>query len=123
MGRATRSAPDKAGSAAPRAARASAARASAAARAHGRRAPRTAATATDTAGPSIAETAAAASAGPGTTRELIWRLQSGGWTQLEAGNLAAIALGVRPARTGWTGAELDHLRFLKSLVSAGRLER
>ena len=114
MGRATRSAPDKAGSAAPRAARASAA-----AGAHGRRAARTAATA----GPSVAETAAAASAGAGTTRELIWCLQSGGWTQLEAGNLAAIALGVRPARTGWTGAELDHLRFLKSLVSAGRLER
>ena len=59
---------------------------------------------------------------PGTTRALIWRLQSGGWTQLEAGNLAAIALGLWPARTGWTGAELDHLRFLKSLVTTGRVE-
>jgi hypothetical protein len=64
-----------------------------------------------------------ATAEPGTTRALIWRLQSGGWTQLEAGNLAAIALGLRPARTGWTGAELDHLRFLKSLVTTGRVER
>ena len=59
----------------------------------------------------------------GPTRTLIWRLQSGGWTPTEAGNLAAIALGLRPARTGWTGAELDHLRFLRSLVSAGRIER
>ena len=60
---------------------------------------------------------------PGTTRALIWRLQSGGWTPVEAGNLAAIALGLRPARSGWTGTELDHLRFLKSLVNTGRIER
>jgi hypothetical protein len=66
---------------------------------------------------------AAASATPGTTRALIWRLQSGGWSPVEAGNLAAIALGLRPARNGWTGAELDHLRFLKSLVNTGRIER
>jgi hypothetical protein len=54
---------------------------------------------------------------------LIWRLQSGGWTDVEAGNLAAIALGLKPARTGWTGAELDHLRFLRTLVNAGQIER
>jgi hypothetical protein len=59
---------------------------------------------------------------PGTTRALIWRLQSGGWSSVEAGNLAAIALGLRPARNGWTGSELDHLRFLKSLVNTGRIE-
>ena len=59
----------------------------------------------------------------GPTRALIWRLQSGGWSSVEAGNLAAIALGLRPARTGWTGSELDHLRFLKSLVSTGRIEQ
>jgi len=23
---------------------------------------------------------------------------------------------------GWTGSEIDHLRFLRSLVSAGRIE-
>lgn len=66
---------------------------------------------------------AAVAAAPGATRALIWRLQSGGWSSVEAGNLAAIALGLRPARTGWTGAELDHLRFLKSLVTAGRVGR
>lgn len=69
---------------------------------------------------SAAASTVAIDAGP--TRALIWRLQSGGWTVVEAGNLAAIALGLRPARTGWTGAELDHLRFLKSLVSTGRIE-
>jgi hypothetical protein len=67
--------------------------------------------------------AAAAAAEPGTTRALIWRLQSGGWSSIEAGNLAAIALGLRPARSGWTGPELDRLRFLKSLVIAGRIGR
>jgi hypothetical protein len=66
---------------------------------------------------------AAAAGTPGTTRALIWRLQSGGWSPVEAGNLAAIALGLRPARAGWTGAELDHLRFLRLLVSTGRIER
>jgi len=59
---------------------------------------------------------------PATTRTLIWRLQSGGWTPVEAGNLAAIALGLKPSRMGWTGSEIDHLRFLRSLVSAGRIE-
>lgn len=67
--------------------------------------------------------AATAASEPGTTRALIWRLQSGGWSSIEAGNLAAIVLGLRPARTGWTGAELDHLRFLRSLVIAGRIGR
>lgn len=85
----------------------------------------TAATAARAAATATAEEAAntaAASATPGTTRALIWRLQSGGWTPVEAGNLAALALGLKPARTGWTGAELDHLRFVRSLVNAGRIE-
>jgi hypothetical protein len=69
---------------------------------------------------SAAASAVAIDAGP--TRALIWRLQSGGWTSVQAGNLAAISMGLRPARNGWTGAELDHLRFLKSLVSTGRIE-
>lgn len=71
---------------------------------------------------SAAASAVEAAASPGTTRALIWRLQSGGWTQLEAGNLAAIALGLKPARNGWTGNELDHLRFIRSLVNTGRIE-
>lgn len=65
---------------------------------------------------------ATATATPARTRALIWRLQSGGWSPVEAGNLAAIALGLRPARSGWTGSQLDHLRFLRSLVNAGRIE-
>jgi hypothetical protein len=69
-----------------------------------------------------AAVSAAVAADPGTTRALIWRLQSGGWTVVEAGNLAAIALGLKPARTGWTGPELDHLRFIKTLLNTGRIE-
>lgn len=80
-------------------------------------------TALETAAPTAEAAHAAVATAPGTTRALIWRLQSGGWSPVEAGNLAAIALGLRPARNGWTGSELDHLRFLKSLVIAGRVGR
>src|SRR3954454_7111760 len=45
-------------------------------------------------GPTAAQ--AAVETDPATTRALIWRLQSGGWTDIEAGNLAAIALGLKP---------------------------
>ena len=54
-------------------------------------------------------------------RTLVWRLESGGWTQREAGNLVALAHGLRPVRSGWTVREIEHLRFLSSMVRSGRI--
>ena len=62
-------------------------------------------------------TAAAAAA-----RNLVWRLESGGWTEREAGNLVALAHGLRPASSGWTVREIEHLRFLSSMVRTGRID-
>ena len=54
-------------------------------------------------------------------RALIWNLQIGGWSEREAGNLVGLLHGLRPAQTGWTEREIDHLRFLRSIVESGRL--
>ncbi|HUG30250.1 MAG TPA: hypothetical protein VMQ65_07060 [Candidatus Limnocylindria bacterium] len=54
-------------------------------------------------------------------QDLVWRLESGGWTQREAGNLVALAHGLRPVRSGWTVREIEHLRFLHSMVRTGRI--
>ncbi len=54
-------------------------------------------------------------------RALVWGLESGGWTQREAGNLVALLHGIRPARTGWSVREIEHLRFLRALVDQGRI--
>lgn len=56
-------------------------------------------------------------------RILVWRLESGGWTEREAGNLVALAHGLRPARSGWTVREIEHLRFLQSMVRTDRIAR
>jgi hypothetical protein len=56
-------------------------------------------------------------------RTLVWHLESGGWTEREAGNLVALLHGLRPARSGWSVRELEHLRFLQSLVKTGRIVR
>ena len=56
-------------------------------------------------------------------RTMVWRLESGGWTQREAGNLVALFHGLKPARTGWTVREIEHLRFLHAMVSSGRIVR
>jgi hypothetical protein len=63
------------------------------------------------------------SAAPAASRTLVWSLEAGGWTQREAGNLVALLHGLRPARTGWTVREIEHLRFLHALVKAGRIDR
>jgi hypothetical protein len=57
------------------------------------------------------------------TRALIWNLEIGGWTEREAGNLVALLHGLRPALTGWNEREIEHLRFIRALVQAGRLDR
>jgi hypothetical protein len=54
-------------------------------------------------------------------RSLIWNLEIGGWSEREAGNLVALLHGLRPAQTGWTEREIDHLRFLRAIVESGRL--
>ncbi len=59
---------------------------------------------------------------PTGSRALIWNLESGGWSEREAGNLVALLHGLRPAETGWSEHEIDHLRFLRNLVTSGRLE-
>ena len=60
---------------------------------------------------------------PARTRTMFWHLESGGWTEREAGNLVALAHGLRPARSGWKAREIEHLRFLQAMVKAGRIDR
>ena len=54
-------------------------------------------------------------------RSLVWRLESGGWSEQEASNIVALVHGLRPARNGWTVREIEHLRFLRAVVSTGRI--
>lgn len=55
-------------------------------------------------------------------RNLIWGLETGGWSEREAGNLVALLHGLRPALSGWSEREIEHLRFLRALVDTGRLD-
>ena len=61
-------------------------------------------------------------ANPG-ARSMVWHLEAGGWTEREAGNLVALLHGLRPARSGWSVREIEHLRFLQSMVKTGRIAR
>jgi hypothetical protein len=54
-------------------------------------------------------------------RHLVFSLQIGGWSEVEAGNLVALLLGIRPVHGGWRASEIEHLRFLKALVETGRI--
>ena len=45
-----------------------------------------------------------------------------GWTEAEAGNLAAHLAGLEVTRRGWRIHEVEGLIFIRSLVSSGRLE-
>lgn len=62
-------------------------------------------------------------AAPAGARTLVWHLESGGWTEREAGNLVALMHGLRPVRTGWSVREIEHLRFVRALVKTGRIRR
>ena len=62
-------------------------------------------------------------AAPAAARTLVWHLESGGWTQREAGTLVALLHGLRPAPSGWSVREIEHLRFIQTLVKTGRLGR
>lgn len=57
-----------------------------------------------------------------TTRELIRRLEFGGWASSEAGNLVGLLYGLRPVDGGWSLHEIEHLRFLRALFDDGSLE-
>ncbi len=54
---------------------------------------------------------------------MVWRLEAEGWSEREAGNLVALARGLRPTRNGWTVREIEHLRFLHEMVKTGRIVR
>jgi hypothetical protein len=61
-------------------------------------------------------------ASPG-ARSMVWHLEAGGWTEREAGNLVALLHGLKPARSGWSVREIEHLRFLQTMVRTGRIVR
>jgi hypothetical protein len=48
-------------------------------------------------------------------------LRAMGWTEGEAGNLAAHLAGLEVTRKGWRIHEVEGLLFIRSLVSTGRL--
>jgi hypothetical protein len=54
---------------------------------------------------------------------MVWHLEAGGWTEHEAGNLVALAHGLKPSPSGWSVREIEHLRFLQALVKTGRIVR
>ena len=54
-------------------------------------------------------------------RQTARRLQMGGLSLGEAANLTAHLAGLRPAETGWTLRQVEHLLFLRSIVESGRL--
>lgn len=58
---------------------------------------------------------------PAAARALMWNLEAGGWTRREAGNLVGLLHGLRPTVSGWNDREIEHLRFLRAIVEAGRL--
>ena len=60
---------------------------------------------------------------PAAARTMVWHLETGGWTEREAGNLVALVHGLRPARSGWTVREIEHLRVLQAMVRTGRIVR
>jgi hypothetical protein len=49
-------------------------------------------------------------------------LRAMGWTEGEAGNLAAHLAGLNVTRVGWRIREVEALLFIRTLVSTGRLD-
>jgi hypothetical protein len=68
----------------------------------------------------MASISAAPAAG---TRTMVWSLEAGGWSSREAGNLVALVHGLKPAHSGWSVREIEHLRFLHAMVKNGRIVR
>lgn len=55
-------------------------------------------------------------------REAYLGLRAMGWTEREAGNLAAHLAGLEVTRKGWRIHEVEGLMFIRSLVATGRLD-
>jgi hypothetical protein len=55
-------------------------------------------------------------------REAYRGLRAMGWTEGEAGNLAAHLAGLDVTRKGWRIHEVEGLLFIRSLVATGRLD-
>lgn len=55
-------------------------------------------------------------------RETYRGLRRMGWSEHEAGNLAAHLAGLTASRRGWTLREVEGLLFIRTLVERGRLE-
>jgi hypothetical protein len=45
-----------------------------------------------------------------------------GLTSVEAGNVVAHVIGIRPAETGWTVDEIKHIVAIRALVASGVIE-
>ena len=58
---------------------------------------------------------------PGSVHATYRELRAIGWSEREAGNLAAYLEGIGPVRSGWSIAEVERLLFVRALVSEGRL--
>lgn len=61
-------------------------------------------------------------AGVQSLRDSVRLLARHGFSPVEAGNLAALLVGLWPAPGGWTVTQIEHLRFLRGIVRDGRLE-
>ena len=59
---------------------------------------------------------------PNVVRTAYQGLVGMGWSESEAGSLAAHLAGLDITRKGWRISEVEGLMFIRSLVSEGRLE-
>ena len=62
-----------------------------------------------------------AGASAGTVGATYRDLRRMGWSEREAGNLAAHLAGLTPSRRGWQIHEVEGLLFIRALVMRGRL--
>ncbi|HEX5149611.1 MAG TPA: hypothetical protein VFW02_11050 [Candidatus Limnocylindrales bacterium] len=54
-------------------------------------------------------------------RAMVERLMSAGYRQIEASNLAGLAVGLGPVASGWSVLEIERLRFVQHLDASGEL--
>lgn len=54
-------------------------------------------------------------------REGVRRLERAGFQPVEAGNVVALGLGLRPVPGGWTASQIQHLLFVRAIVRDGIL--
>jgi hypothetical protein len=57
----------------------------------------------------------------GSARTTQLQLLRSGLTAREAENIAAVAIGLRPAASGWSSREIERLQFLRYLRGSGRI--